>query len=127
MKITRHQLDGLIRYISKSVLNELSSMSSMSSNSNDPSSDTADGESQNVMTKAEKNKAEADQALSDKRELDMAKKEKDTEREKAAAFKSQYDQWRRYGKQNSEKAISHLAKKVASHGTITENIRKMRA
>lgn len=127
MKMSRRQLDELIRLITKSVLNEYSSMTSSQEDSMDePSAD--DGvKPQDAQTSAEKSKARHDQQLKDKQALDQAKKQKDTEKEKATSFKSQYDQWRRYGKQNDERAVSDLTRKVAGRGTVAENIRKMRA
>jgi len=122
MKVTRQQLDELIRYISKAVLKEYSSMTSSEEDKMDKSPLDLQVKPTDSQTSAEK--------LKDKQALDQAKKRKDTEKEKADSFKSQYEQWRRYGKQNDEKAVKDLQTKVASRGSmssVAENIRKMRA
>lgn len=133
MKITRQQLDELLRLITKSVLKEYTSMSSTAnsnSNASDPGSADDGVKPADAQTSAEKAKARHDQQLKDKQALDQAKKEKETEKEKAESFKSQYDQWRRYGKQNDTKAVQDLQMKVADRGSgssVAENIRKLRS
>ena len=129
MKITRRQLDELLRLITKQVLKEYSSMSS-TQDSVDPGTADDGVKPADAQTAAEKAKARHDQQLKDKQALDQAKKQKDTEKEKAQSFKSQYDQWRRYGKQNDEKAVKDLSMKVADRGSVSsvaENIRKLRS
>ena len=128
MKITQRQLDELLRLITKTVLKEYSSLSS-TQDSADPGTADDGVKPADAQTSAEKSKARHDQQLKDKQALDQAKKMKDTEKEKAQSFKSQYDQWRRYGKANDEKAVQDLSAKVADRGStaVGENIRKLRA
>ena len=127
MKITRKQLNELLRIVTRQVLREYSSMSSSTEDSSDPGTADDGVKPQDAQTSAEKAKARHDQQLKDKQELDQAKKQKDTEKEKATSFKSQYDQWRRYGKSNDEKAVADLTHKVAARGAVAENIHKIRA
>lgn len=127
MKISRRQLDELIRLITKSVLNEYSSMTSSQEDAMDePSSDSL-VKPMDAMTSAEKSKMKRDQAHKNKDALDKAKQQQTTNQEKATSFKSQYDQWKRFEKQGDDKAVKGLQKKVATHSTMAENIRKMRA
>ena len=104
-------------------------MSSTDDQSADPGAADDGVKPQDAQTSAEKAKARHDQQLKDKQALDQAKKQKDTEKEKATSFKSQYDQWRRYGKTNDEKAVQDLSRKVADRGStaVAENIRKLRS
>lgn len=108
----------------------MSSTSNTNTNDSDPGTADDGVKPQDAQTSAEKAKAQHDQQLKDKQALDQAKKEKDTEKEKADSFKSQYEQWRRYGKQNDAKAVQDLQAKVAGRGSmssVAENIRKLRS
>ena len=128
MKITRKQLNELIRQISRRALEEYSTMSpSTDHEEDDPSGGISGVKPTDAMTSAQKSKLKRDQQMKAKSELDQAKKEKVTNQSKAESFKDQYDQWRTYGKQNDDKAVKDWQKKTATHGSIAENIRKFRA
>lgn len=124
MKITRRQLNELLRLITRQVLKEMTTVDDKSA---DPGTADDGVKPTDAQTSAEKAKARHDQQLKNKQALDQAKKQKDTEKEKALSYKSQYDQWRRYGKANDEKAVKDLSTKVADRGAIAENIRKLRS
>lgn len=132
MKISRCQLDELIRLITKSVLKEYSSMSN-----NDPSDDSADTgtaddgvKPADARTAVEKNKAEraARKAKQDKiRTADLDLK----------GVKSQQNYFMQQAKKNKlditakEKQLQQMKgapiSTVPAGGTVAENIRKLRA
>jgi hypothetical protein len=111
MKVKKSQLNELIRLITRQILKEYTSMSS--TGIGDDSSSSSD-KPEDAMTSAEKARLNRRSKIQTRRELDLAKKEKDTEKEKAEAFKSQYDQWRLYGKGDAEKHVKDLTAKVTS-------------
>ena len=116
MKITQRQLDELIRLITKSVLKEWSSLSGDDKDS-DPGTADDGVKPMDAKTSAEKSKERHDRMVANKKQLDMAKQQQTTNKEKAASFKSQYDQWKRFEKQNDDKAVKDLSAKVANRGT----------
>jgi hypothetical protein len=140
MKITRHQLNELLRLITKSVLKEYSSLSTSSSNSNSggnsssnsTGSGTADDgvKPQDAQTAVEKAKQERDAKKSqiDKiRTADMDLK----------GVKTQQDYFTQQAKKNKDDIIAKQKEiqrlkggptpTVPAGGTVAENIRKMRA
>ena len=133
MKITRQQLDELLRLITKKVLKEYSSMSSTNDQNADPGAADDGVKPQDAMTSAEKSKQAHDQMLKDKSDLDKAKQQKITNKEKADSFKSQYDQWKRFERPTDDKNVKGLQQKVAGRGSVSsvssvaENIRKLRS
>lgn len=130
MKITRKQLDELLQLITKSVLKEYSSMSSTDNQDADPGTADDGVKPQDAMTSMEKSKQKHDQMLKDKADLDKAKQQKITNKEKADSFKSQYDQWKRFERPNDDQSVKGLQQKVAGRSTtssVAENIRKLRS
>ena len=127
MKMSRRQLDELLRLITKLVLNEYSSMTSSQADAADEPSADSSVKPMDAMTSAEKSKMKRDQDLKNKDELDKAKQQQVTNKEKATSYKSQYDHWKRFEKQGDDKAVKGWQKKVATHSAIAENIRKMRS
>ncbi len=111
MKVKRSQLNELIRLITRQVLKEYSSMSS---GDDKESPDTSD-KPEDAMTDLEKSRKERQDKIQAKRELDLAKKEKDVKRDTAQAYKGQYDQWRMWGKKDSEDKVNGLTAKVAGN------------
>lgn len=133
MKITRRQLDELLRLITKSVLKEYSSMSSSSA-----STGTADDgvKPQDAMTSIEKSKAERDARMAKNIELKQDQRTLQGDKAQDKYFEKQREV-NRVSIRAQEKAIqqkkgarvsstpSAPASKPA--GTVAENIRKMRA
>lgn len=118
MKMTRSQLDELIRYITKAVLKEYSSLSD-----NDPDTGSADDgvKPSDAQTSAEKSKEKRQNQQQAKSAYDQAKMKLSTDKERADSYKSQYDQWRRYDKTNNEKAVKDAQKAVASGGVTSSS------
>lgn len=121
MKMSKEQLDELIRYITKAVLKEYSSFSSLSSSSDNSDPGTADDgvKPEDAQTSAEKAREKRQNQLQIKHDLDQAKMKKTTDKERAESYKSQYDQWRRYEKNNDEQAVRDLQQK--SRGGTTSS------
>ena len=134
MKITRRQLNELLRLITKSVLKEYSSVSSMSSSSSDSSDDsgTADDavKPQDAQTAVEKAKAERD---AKKSQLDKIR----TADLDLKGVKTQQDYFTQQAKKNKlditakQKQLQQLkgapSSTIPAGGTVAENIRKMRS
>jgi hypothetical protein len=140
MKITRHQLNELLRLITKSVLKEYSSLSTSSSNSNSggnsSSNSTGSGTAndgvkpQDAQTAVEKAKAERD---AKKAQLDKVR----TADLDLKGVKSQQAYFTQQAKKNKlditakEKQLQQMkgapASAIPAGGTVAENIRKMRA
>lgn len=137
MKITRHQLNELIQYITKAVLKEYSSVSSMSSsnsNNNGTDSGTADDgvKPADAQTAAEKAKAQRD---AKKTQIDKIR----TADLDLKSVKTQQDYYIQQAKKNKldiqaqEKQLQALkgaspsSSAIPAGGTVAENIRKMRA
>ncbi len=119
MKVSKKQLDELIRLITIGVIKEWSSLSGNDQTSSD--SGTADDgvKPTDAMTAAEKARQQRQNKMQLKHDLDQAKMQKKTDQERAESYKSQYDQWRRYDKTNDEKAVQDLQKKVNTSGTTS--------
>lgn len=115
MKITQRQLDELIRLITKGVLKEWSSLSG--DDGKDMGSADDGVKPADAQTSAEKSKEKHDRMIANKKELDMAKQQQTTNKEKATSYKSQYDQWKRFEKSNDDKAVKDLSAKVANRGS----------
>jgi hypothetical protein len=118
MKVSKKQLDELIRLITIGVLKEWSSLSG-DDKSTDPGTADDGVKPDDAMTAAEKSKQKRQNQMQVKHDLDQAKMQKKTDQERAESYKSQYDQWRRYDKTNDEKAVQDLQKKVAGSGTTS--------
>ena len=102
-------------------------MSSSSEDSADDGNADDGANPDDTQTPAEKSKQAHDQMLKNKSDLDKAKQQKITNKEKADSFKSQYDQWKRFEGNNDDQNVKGLQQKVASRGSVAENIRKLRA
>ena len=104
-------------------------MSSTDDQNADPGAADDGVKPQDAMTSVEKSKQAHDQMLKDKEDLDKAKQQKITNKEKADSFKSQYDQWRRFERPNDDRNLKGLQQKVADRGStaVAENIRKLRS
>ena len=114
MKMSRQKLDELIRHITKVVLKEYSSLSGNDDSNSDSGTSNNGDTPPDAMTDAEKRKAERDQKLASKKELDQAKLSQNTNKERAESYKSQYEEWRRYGKKNDDSKVKDMTKKVSS-------------
>ena len=137
MKITRRQLDELIRLITKSVLKEYSSISSMSSSSSNGSTDSTDPgtaddgvKPQDAQTAVEKSKAKRD---AKKAQLDKIR----TADLDLKGVKTQQAYFLQQAKKNKlditakQKQLQQLkgapASTIPAGVTVAENIRKMKA
>lgn len=106
MKITQRQLDELIRLITKSVLKEWSSLSGDDDDESSDSGSADDGvKPQDAMTASEKAKQERLQKLTQKNNLDYAKKELETAKKEKSFQQQKVSQTAKYD-------IPRLTKKV---------------
>ena len=135
MKISRRQLDELLRLITKKVLKEYSSMSSMSSSSNSDSTSSGSGTAddgvkpQDAQTSVEKAKAQRDakKAQVDKiRTADLDLKSINTQQDYYVqqANKNKLDISAKQKQLQQLKGAPVSA--IPAGGTVAENIRKMR-
>lgn len=135
MKISRKQLDELIRLITRGVLKEYSSMSS---SENDAEAGSADDgvKPQDAMTSVEKSKAARDAKQAKDAEIKQAQKKLSGDKAQDKYFEKQREvnrvsiraQEKDIQKQKGARVSSSPSAPVSSPaGRIAENIRKLRS
>lgn len=109
MKISKSQLNELLRLITRQVLKEMATTPPPS----EMDTSDADIETSDAKSEAEQNREKRQKQIQAKREADAAKQKKITDAEKAASGKSVYDNWRKFEKSSNEKAVKDAQLKVA--------------
>jgi hypothetical protein len=111
MKITRHQFNELIQYITKGVLKEYgelsSSQNSSQDTSNDPGTPDDDTKPKDAMTAGEKSKAERDAKQAHVKQVQQAQRKLDGDKAQQKYFSKQ-SETNRVSLKNQEKELQKM-------------------